>query len=170
VLLEFPMDDAASGEREDALVEMGFYVPKEAEGFASAGDDTSAKARPVCPPPLRRLPAEPWRRRMPRALRVRLGGSAAGMLRCPIWMHQGHLACTGMRCGPVKRGGRSGGDQVMRDVSSVARVRALCASAGAARPARAAGAAIWQALRGHAAERTVERPERSDWRTQDSSG
>jgi hypothetical protein len=51
VLLEFPMDDAASGEREDALVEMGFYVPKEAEGFAGAGDDTSAKARAAAAPP-----------------------------------------------------------------------------------------------------------------------
>ena len=37
------MDDAASGEREDALVEMSFYVPKEADGFAGEGEDPSAK-------------------------------------------------------------------------------------------------------------------------------
>ncbi len=43
VMLEFPMDDAASGEREDALVEMSFYVPKEADGFAGEGEDPSAK-------------------------------------------------------------------------------------------------------------------------------
>lgn len=40
------MDDAAAGERQDALVEMSFYVPKEAEGFAGEGEDTSVKARP----------------------------------------------------------------------------------------------------------------------------
>ena len=45
VMLEFPMDDAATGERQDALVEMSFYVPKEAEGFAGEGEDTSVKAR-----------------------------------------------------------------------------------------------------------------------------
>ncbi|KAK9825879.1 hypothetical protein WJX81_000254 [Elliptochloris bilobata] len=43
VMLEFPMDDAATGEREDALVEMSFYVPKEAEGFAGEGEDPSVK-------------------------------------------------------------------------------------------------------------------------------
>ena len=49
VMLEFPMDDAATGERQDALVEMSFYVPKEAEGFAGEGEDTSVKVRPACP-------------------------------------------------------------------------------------------------------------------------
>ena len=39
------MDDAATGERQDALVEMSFYVPKEAEGFAGEGEDTSVKVR-----------------------------------------------------------------------------------------------------------------------------
>ena len=50
------MDDAAAGERQDALVEMSFYVPKEAEGFAGEGEDTSVKAR-ACARPLCSGPA-----------------------------------------------------------------------------------------------------------------
>ncbi|PSC71373.1 FACT complex subunit SSRP1 [Micractinium conductrix] len=35
VMLEFPVDDSAAGDREDTLVEMSFYVPKENEDFAA---------------------------------------------------------------------------------------------------------------------------------------
>ena len=42
VLLEFAIDDTAGGENEDALTEIGFYVPKEATGFQD-GNEHSAK-------------------------------------------------------------------------------------------------------------------------------
>jgi len=42
VLLEFAIDDTAGGENEDALTEIGFYVPKEATGFQD-GEEHPAK-------------------------------------------------------------------------------------------------------------------------------
>ena len=42
VLLEFAIDDTVGGENEDALTEIGFYVPKEATGFQD-GNEHSAK-------------------------------------------------------------------------------------------------------------------------------
>lgn len=44
VLLEFAIDDTAGGENEDALTEIGFYVPKEAAGFQD-GEEHPAKVR-----------------------------------------------------------------------------------------------------------------------------
>lgn len=48
VVLEFPVDDTAGGEKEDALTEMGFYVPKDTAGIETGtdgGDEHAAKAR-----------------------------------------------------------------------------------------------------------------------------
>ena len=44
VLLQFAIDDTAGGENEDALTEIGFYVPKEAAGFQD-GQEQPAKVR-----------------------------------------------------------------------------------------------------------------------------
>lgn len=42
-MLELPVDDTAGGEHEDALMEMGFFVPRTAEGFTGEeGDETSS--------------------------------------------------------------------------------------------------------------------------------
>lgn len=43
VVLEFPVDDTAGGDKEDALTEMGFYVPKEANGYGDEGEEHGAK-------------------------------------------------------------------------------------------------------------------------------
>jgi hypothetical protein len=43
VVLEFPVDDTAGGDKEDALTEMGFYVPKEAMGYGDEGEEHGAK-------------------------------------------------------------------------------------------------------------------------------
>ncbi len=43
VTLEFPVDDTAGGDNEDALTDMVFYVPKEASGFADNGEEQAAK-------------------------------------------------------------------------------------------------------------------------------
>ena len=45
VVLEFPVDDTAGGEKEDALTEMGFYVPKDAPGWD--GGEHAAKVGPL---------------------------------------------------------------------------------------------------------------------------
>ncbi len=42
VLLQFAIDDTAGGENEDALTEIGFYVPKEAASFQD-GQEHPAK-------------------------------------------------------------------------------------------------------------------------------
>ena len=42
VLLQFAIDDTAGGENEDALTEIGFYVPKEAASFQD-GQEPPAK-------------------------------------------------------------------------------------------------------------------------------
>ena len=51
-MLEFPVDDTAGGEKEDALTEMGFYVPKDAPGLPGAPgageDEHAAKVRSAC--------------------------------------------------------------------------------------------------------------------------
>ena len=44
VLLEFAIDDTAGGDNEDALTEIGFFVPKEATGFQDA-EEHPAKVR-----------------------------------------------------------------------------------------------------------------------------
>ena len=46
MVLEFPVDDTAGGEKEDALTEMGFYVPKDAPGWDNGVEEHAAKARP----------------------------------------------------------------------------------------------------------------------------
>ncbi|KAK9811520.1 hypothetical protein WJX72_005220 [[Myrmecia] bisecta] len=43
VMLEFPVDDHAGGERDDALVEMGFYVPKDTEQYPGNEETPAAK-------------------------------------------------------------------------------------------------------------------------------
>lgn len=43
VTLEFPVDDTAGGDNEDALTDMVFYVPKEATGFSENGEEQPAK-------------------------------------------------------------------------------------------------------------------------------
>lgn len=44
------MDDTAGGDKEDALTEMGFYVPKEANGYGDEGEEHGAKVgRVPCP-------------------------------------------------------------------------------------------------------------------------
>ena len=43
VVLEFPVDDTAGGEKEDALTEMGFYVPKDAAGWGAGDQEHAAK-------------------------------------------------------------------------------------------------------------------------------
>ncbi|BDA45000.1 FACT complex subunit SSRP1 [Coccomyxa sp. Obi] len=43
VTLEFPVDDTAGGDNEDALTDMVFYVPKEATGFTENGEEQAAK-------------------------------------------------------------------------------------------------------------------------------
>ncbi len=45
VVLEFPVDDTAGGEKEDALTEMGFYVPKDAVGWGAGDQEHAAKVR-----------------------------------------------------------------------------------------------------------------------------
>lgn len=42
VMLEFPVDDTAGGDHEDALFEMSFHVPKDSERFG--GEDTTSAA------------------------------------------------------------------------------------------------------------------------------
>ena len=39
-MLEFPIDDTSGGGKEDALVDMGFYVPKDATNFPSPEEET----------------------------------------------------------------------------------------------------------------------------------
>lgn len=41
--MEFPVDDTAGGDNEDALTDMVFYVPKEATGFSENGEEQAAK-------------------------------------------------------------------------------------------------------------------------------
>ena len=43
-MLELPVDDTAGGEHEDALMEMGFHVPRSAEGFTGEDDDDTSSA------------------------------------------------------------------------------------------------------------------------------
>ena len=43
VVLELPVDDTAGGEKEDALTEMGFYVPKDAAGWGAGDQEHAAK-------------------------------------------------------------------------------------------------------------------------------
>lgn len=43
VTLEFPVDDTAGGDNEDALTDMVFYVPREATGFVEDGEEQAAK-------------------------------------------------------------------------------------------------------------------------------
>ena len=45
MVLEFPVDDTAGGEKEDALTEMGFYVPKDAVGWGGGDQEHAAKVR-----------------------------------------------------------------------------------------------------------------------------
>lgn len=42
VMLEFPADDTAGGDHEDALCEMSFHVPKESDRFG--GEETTSAA------------------------------------------------------------------------------------------------------------------------------
>ena len=42
VMLEFPADDTAGGDQEDALFEMSFHVPKENDTFG--GEETTSAA------------------------------------------------------------------------------------------------------------------------------
>lgn len=42
VMLEFPADDAAGGDHEDALFEMSFHIPKENDRFGTGDESTSA--------------------------------------------------------------------------------------------------------------------------------
>ena len=44
VMLELPVDDTAGGEHEDALMEMGFFVPRSADGFEAEEDDGTSSA------------------------------------------------------------------------------------------------------------------------------
>lgn len=41
-MLEFPADDAAGGDHEDALFEMSFHIPKENDRFGTGDESTSA--------------------------------------------------------------------------------------------------------------------------------
>ena len=43
VSLEFPADDTAGGDREDALLDMAFYVPRDAQGYVGEEDEAPAK-------------------------------------------------------------------------------------------------------------------------------
>lgn len=42
VMLEFPADDTAGGDHEDALFEMSFHVPKENDRFGTEDENSSA--------------------------------------------------------------------------------------------------------------------------------
>ena len=42
VMLEFPADDGAGGDHEDALFEMSFHIPKENDRFGTMDESTSA--------------------------------------------------------------------------------------------------------------------------------
>lgn len=44
VILEFPIDDAAMGDREDSLVEMAFHVPRACEDYPATEDAAPSKA------------------------------------------------------------------------------------------------------------------------------
>jgi structure-specific recognition protein 1 len=57
VMLEFPIDDTVAGGREDTLVEMSFYVPRDNDDFrgeapeaGEGGEEGEAPAGPVDPP------------------------------------------------------------------------------------------------------------------------
>ncbi|KAI3435903.1 hypothetical protein D9Q98_001961 [Chlorella vulgaris] len=53
VMLEFPMDDTVAGDREDTLVEMSFFVPKENQDFpapAAAKREDGAEEGEAAPP------------------------------------------------------------------------------------------------------------------------
>ena len=50
-MLQLPVDDTAGGEHEDALMEMGFFVPRSAEGFTGEeGDETPSASVSPAPP------------------------------------------------------------------------------------------------------------------------
>ncbi|KAL4426532.1 hypothetical protein ABPG77_008390 [Micractinium sp. CCAP 211/92] len=64
VMLEFPLDDTVAGDREDTLVEMSFYVPRDNEDFAAPkpavaegeqAEDGEAAAAAVIDPPAKVL-------------------------------------------------------------------------------------------------------------------
>lgn len=66
VMLEFPADDTAGGDHEDALCEMSFHVPKESDRFG--GEETVSAAE------VRRLHTSP----------TALGFAQAGHKRCSL--------------------------------------------------------------------------------------
>lgn len=45
VMLEFPADDTAGGDHEDALCEMSFHVPKESDRFGGEETVSAAEVR-----------------------------------------------------------------------------------------------------------------------------
>lgn len=47
-MLEFPTDDAAGGNHEDALFEMSFHIPKENDRFGTGDESTSAAEVSTC--------------------------------------------------------------------------------------------------------------------------
>ena len=47
-MLEFPADDTAGGDHEDALCEMSFHVPKESDRFG--GEETVSAAEVIVAP------------------------------------------------------------------------------------------------------------------------
>ena len=48
VMLEFPADDTAGGDHEDALFEMSFHVPKENDRFGTEDENSSAAEVTTC--------------------------------------------------------------------------------------------------------------------------
>lgn len=50
VMLEFPADDTAGGDHEDALCEMSFHVPKESDRFGGEETTSAAEVREACHP------------------------------------------------------------------------------------------------------------------------
>lgn len=48
VMLEFPADDTAGGDHEDALCEMSFHVPKESDRFGGEETTSAAEVRHNC--------------------------------------------------------------------------------------------------------------------------
>lgn len=47
-MLEFPADDTAGGDHEDALCEMSFHVPKESDRFGGEETTSAAEVRDSC--------------------------------------------------------------------------------------------------------------------------
>ena len=57
-MLEFPVDDTAGGDHEDALFEMSFHVPKDSERFGGEDTTSAAEVRSLLHPIVMCVPAQ----------------------------------------------------------------------------------------------------------------